>query len=120
MTLILIHRIGARFPTAGVGPVARPYDTFVPGRQGPVAVSADSAGLCGRLPGREGGRFGMSWLVVPRQDLAEGPGPAGEAAGTPVLITSRIGCPVTVTLPSWRPRTPRDTGEDYRSVAGEQ
>jgi hypothetical protein len=37
-----------RSVTAGVGPVARPYGTFVPGRQGPVAASADSAGLCGR------------------------------------------------------------------------
>jgi len=41
-------------------PLARAYGMFVPGRQGPAAASADSAGLCGRLPGREAGRFGMS------------------------------------------------------------
>ena len=27
----------------------------------------------------------------------------GEAAGTSVLIASRVASPVTVTLPSWRP-----------------
>jgi hypothetical protein len=56
------------------------------------------AGACGALvPGRQGP---AADLAARDREMGNG---HGEAAGTPVLIASRVAGPVTVTLPSRRP-----------------
>ena len=101
-------------------------------RPGSVARSSRAGtgrgGICGQrgalrpTTGTGGRALRDKPAVEPSQDLAEGPGPAGdgavadlaardremgnghgEAAGTSVLITSHVASPVAVALPSWRP-----------------
>jgi hypothetical protein len=57
---------------------------------GPATPAADLVpGFCGRLPGRQAERFGMSAAVVPSQDLGETAGPVREGAAADLAARDR-------------------------------